>query len=893
MKTILPILILLFNIEGSFASSKVSVFQQETTSATLKDNPEKKVQSLRVGEAWVELNAAIYQVKPGSKVELNLPSRTFSVVFDKKIVHKSGNRTWVGHLEKHPKYRVMITGKGSVFSGRIVTPDKVYAIRHQNNQTILIDQQLAGMTKAPFGEDYKVPPEPALEINNLPQQKNNLISAEAEPATTVIDVLILYSPGIASDFPDDALAVEIDRLTALTNQAYADSGITSILRVVGSQLVDYADSGANSMALDVLTNGTGAFSNTSVTRDNTGADLVIFLRKFTDQSNGCGLAWVFGEASVVNPTYFANNHAYGVVSLGSYQISEYSSVYCSDSTYPHEIGHLMGSNHDRNLNTNGAAYSYAIGHYSLGQFGTIMSYENPEVLYFSNPGLLACGNSEEACGVAVGLTAEADNRTAFNQTSPLISNFRSSVVSSTCNPESPVLIKPNDIVMAGLNSGDCTLVDLGLSVDDFSFADVYRTTLQKGGVLNIEQNSEEFDSFLILLDEESNEISSNDDRQEGDVNAQISQSLNTGDYFIVANSYSLESGAYELITSCLGCESSVYGDFGADTKADILLYSSGLERLFAFEMDGANILTSKGVANIPNWSVVDKSNDFNGDGKADILLRHNNSHALNIFLMNGNIVSSSKGVAKIPGWSISGIADFNGDNKADILLQNDSTGVIHMFLMNGTEIQDSQGIANVPDWTVAGTGDHNGDGKADILLYRPVSHNLHLFTMNGTSITATRGVANIGAWTVSDVSDYTGDSKADILLYHPGQDRLHLYTMDGSTIRLSTGADSLVGYTLEGHTDLDGDNKTDLLVRDSANKLHAWIKDGAITTDTGILSPVNGWSIADLADYDGDGDNDVLLQHDTNDTLHMLRTDGATILQSKPVGRPIGWRALD
>jgi len=338
---------------------------------------------------------------------------------------------------------------------------------------------------------------------------------------------------------------------------------------------------------------------------------------------------------------------------------------------------------------------------------------------------------------------------------------------------------------------------------------------------------------------------------------------------------------------------SVLDDFGGDQKADILLYSSGLERLFAFEMDGASILTSKGVANIPNWSVVDKSNDFNGDGRADILLRHNSSHALNIFLMDGNIVSSSKGIAKIPGWSISGIADFNGDNKADILLQNDSTGIIVMFLMNGNEIQDSSGIAKVPDWTVAATSDHNGDGKADILLYGPVSHKLHLFTMNGTNITASQGVANIGAWTVSDVSDYTADSKADILLYHPTLDKLHLYTMNGSTISASAGADSLVGYTLEGHTDLDGDNKTDLLVRDSANKLHAWIKDGAITTDTGILSPVNGWSIADLADYDGDGDNDVLLQHDTNDTLHMLRTDGKTVIQSKPVGRPIGWEALE
>jgi len=337
----------------------------------------------------------------------------------------------------------------------------------------------------------------------------------------------------------------------------------------------------------------------------------------------------------------------------------------------------------------------------------------------------------------------------------------------------------------------------------------------------------------------------------------------------------------------------ILGDLGGDRKADILLYSSNLEQLFAFEMDGASIINTKGIAKIPSWSVLSKSGDYNGDGKADILLRNSTSHALVIFLMDGTTISKSKGIAKIPGWSLSGVADFNADGKSDILLQNDVNGTIVMFQMNGTVISDSQGIAKVPDWTVAATQDHNGDGKADILLYGPTNHKLHLYTMNGTSITASNGVAGIGAWTVSNVSDYTADSKADILLYHPTLNKLHLYTMNGSTISASTAADRLVGYTLEGHADLDGDNKTDLLVRDTDNKLHAWIKDGASTTDSGILSPVNGWSIADLADYDGDGDNDVLLQHDTNDILHMLRTDGVTVIQSKPVGRPTGWRALD
>jgi len=43
----------------------------------------------------------------------------------------------------------------------------------------------------------------------------------------------------------------------------------------------------------------------------------------------------------------------------------------------------------------------------------------------------------------------------------------------------------------------------------------------------------------------------------------------------------------------------IESDLNGDNKADIILHSSSLNRLFGFEMDGANIIDSKGIANIP------------------------------------------------------------------------------------------------------------------------------------------------------------------------------------------------------------------------------------------------------------------------------------------------------
>lgn len=106
---------------------------------------------------------------------------------------------------------------------------------------------------------------------------------------------------------------------------------------------------------------------------------------------GCGLSWLNGFNGQ------AMNAAYGFSVIGDGNDAGGSLYYCPDSSLAHELGHAMGSDHDRAHSVAQGAYPYAYGHGVEGVFGTIMSYINPRVGKFSNPNINCLGN--QPCGI--------------------------------------------------------------------------------------------------------------------------------------------------------------------------------------------------------------------------------------------------------------------------------------------------------------------------------------------------------------------------------------------------------------------------------------------------------------------------------------------------------------
>jgi len=410
-------------------------------------------QTLQAGQAGreaIRFNRALHRLPQGSAAQFSLPRGiSYDLVFDHSIDHPSGNVTWIGHLKDYgDDYRAVITsGEGGV-SGRVLTPDGEFLVETDADGEWLIDPQAAGWTPAESEMDDALIPVPEELIHKrLPDagpgtapdeepstgetaQKDPLsaqldpggpanVAADTTPAT--VDVMILYTPGLASRL-GSGLSARLDQLVALSNQAYRDSGVYINLRLVHKQQVSYSDTTTNEAALNALTTGSDpALANVASLRNAYGADLVSLIRPFNNNASGgsCGVAWVGGYGG--QPISGYANYGYSVISDGV-DVNG-SNYYCLDLTFTHELGHNMGSMHERaNAGGGSGAYPYSYGYGVSGSFGTVMSYINPRIAKFSNPAITCA--SGVACGVSETASNSANNALSLNNTRMAVANFR-------------------------------------------------------------------------------------------------------------------------------------------------------------------------------------------------------------------------------------------------------------------------------------------------------------------------------------------------------------------------------------------------------------------------------------------------------------------------------------
>lgn len=265
---------------------------------------------------------------------------------------------------------------------------------------------------------------------NYDQANKALTDAKAGGVTptnptgnTVIDVMMVYSKvAQTADFANQ----RINLLTTMSNQAYIDSKIKLTLRVVYSEATTYSESASNSQALDDLANDRQQFAGMSAKRVQYGADLVFLFRPLYAQTHGsCGTTYLeFANGQPANKWL-----GYGTISDGS-SVDAAKGYYCAVNTYTHEIGHSLGLVHDREYSNASGVFNYSYAWGIQGSFGTIMSYKQPVVMYFSTPAL-ATQCKSGPCGFAETDTAKSsDQSKSVNYTAPLIANFMPTVVAT-------------------------------------------------------------------------------------------------------------------------------------------------------------------------------------------------------------------------------------------------------------------------------------------------------------------------------------------------------------------------------------------------------------------------------------------------------------------------------
>lgn len=387
----------------------VAFFAAISADAAPAKGPELLRNIERVGIATNKAQVDLAVIDPyrgeGKTISVRLPGKAVKLV--KSRVEKRGpkNFAWLGKVAGEPfSTSVLTVSEGKLF-GYIEAGGSNYSIQPQGASYTVVkaDPEAA----VPFDTDGRPVSSSSVQAP-LAEFAPNFASEDGSQ----IDLMALFTQKMRDRY-GSAVEGMIQNYVDITNAAYENSGIESRINLVHTELYSSSSAVEGMVAIsDALTHITGS-STIADLRNEHGADLVTLIRTLENEPY-CGLAYV-----AQYPASF-QEYAYSVSQVRL--VSEGGS-YCDQRTVAHELGHNLGSTHDRNHSSSPGAYSYSYGYDVSGVFATIMSYASPTISYFSTPLITYSGYP---IGVAEGESNSADNVKSINQTRLWAANYRES-----------------------------------------------------------------------------------------------------------------------------------------------------------------------------------------------------------------------------------------------------------------------------------------------------------------------------------------------------------------------------------------------------------------------------------------------------------------------------------
>ena len=313
--------------------------------------------------------------------------------------------TWRGEVEGTGERAVLMLWDDGHLSGFFGHEGRVFMVSHASGEIHTMaeidpgklppDHAPTSQNKSSSGASIPAHPEP----NVAPFAEADRVALEAKSVT--IDVMLLYTKNAADRYigdPADLLELAIEQ----ANDTFRNSGLGNIkLRLVHTEGVDYDESNDDQFNhLYRLVDGKGVFKNVKRLRNEKRADIVGLV---LHSPTGCGLSTRVGAEA--EEAFFVVHHA------------------CAAITYSlaHEVGHILGTRHDRTVDTNEAPFPYGHGHINGSKWRDMMSYREgcggcPRIPFWSNPRVLYRG---EPTG-----TAASDNARLILEQAERVSNFR-------------------------------------------------------------------------------------------------------------------------------------------------------------------------------------------------------------------------------------------------------------------------------------------------------------------------------------------------------------------------------------------------------------------------------------------------------------------------------------
>jgi hypothetical protein len=467
-------------------------------------------------------------------------------------------------------------------------------------------------------------------------------TVSADATTTRVDILIVYTPAArAYAGSASAMRAAIAAYVATANRCYANSDVALTLRLVGTAEVSYTES-SSSMSTDIAWVHSDA--TVAALRNTYGADTVCLVRRST----------VAGAAGV---GYLGN----GLSNFTTYAFCVVADDWADAGlTFPHEVGHNFGGNHDRG-NAGNPATGYNYGWRFNGndgvQYRTVMAYSpGIRIPYFSNPSISYQG---VATGVATGGSTSADNALVLASNAAVTAAYRQAVggVRGDFNADA----KP-DLLFKGADGRLCTWFMNGAARTSSSILPSTFDSATWAPVASADFDADGAPDILLVS--------------------------TTGQLclWFMNGTTRTSTSILSLTVNSAFWTPVAAADFNDDGKADILFQGTD-GRLCVWFMNGAT-RTSSSILSLtvnPTFWVPVAAADFDGDGKADILFKGTDGR-LSLWFMNGTTRTASTIVAitaNLTFWVPAAAADYNGDGKADILFKG-TDGRLCLWYMNGS-----------------------------------------------------------------------------------------------------------------------------------------------------------------------------------------------------------------
>ena len=368
---------------------------------------------------WQALGAGEFQISAGSEkksLRLNLFPDTSPAAWVRQAeITRNQEIIWQGGLEGNPGSEVTLVMKDGLLVGNVSFHGGRFQIRFVEDGFHRIREV------DPLGYPKEGDPIPILTGEDLaepvPEKKELSVFFQKlflplilKPP--VVDVMVGYTPAVlASAGGISAVNALIALAVSETNTGYANSGVAQRINLVHSLLVPYSEDFFDwDITLDRLQGTSDGFMDqVHPLREAYRADLVVLL---VNDQEFCGQGYLMETP--------AKSFALWGFSLVNWE--------CATGNYSlaHELGHNMGSEHDR-ANAGGlGSYSYSFGYQAPDRsFRTIMAYDCPggcpRINYWSNPEVFYNGRPT---GVVFTSPFSADNRRSLNNTAPFVCNFR-------------------------------------------------------------------------------------------------------------------------------------------------------------------------------------------------------------------------------------------------------------------------------------------------------------------------------------------------------------------------------------------------------------------------------------------------------------------------------------